>query len=131
MIDDEDDCVIRKKILRHFGKAWESDKRVFALYINEIPMGAPPKEWHEEAFTKIEQLVADGMSINAACAKIADEIASRENIEPKTVEMAYRRYQREIPRERFRHCVAMRDMDGAVEAYRRMTKPTKRKLGLE
>ena len=78
------------------------------------------KDWHEnEDGTFSIRVTIEGK-----------EIAAFENIEPKTVEMTYRRHQREYWHEEFCRCVITKELEGAVTAYKRLTPGSKRKLRL-
>ena len=121
---------IRQIICRRFKNVFESSELAVPIYINGPAIGAPPREWHPNAFDKIEELVDTGLSINEACRKVGEEVASSNNIEPKTVEMTYRRYQREHWYQEFIHYVVTKDMEGAISAYKHLTPASKRKLRL-
>lgn len=129
MIEKTDD-EIRQIIYSRFRHIFDSPELVVAIPMNGLAMGAPPREWIPKAIDKIDELVDSGLSKNEACRRIADEIAAFENIEPKTVEMTYRRHQREHWYHRFCHYVITKDIEGAVTAYKRLTPASKRKLRL-
>jgi uncharacterized protein YoaH (UPF0181 family) len=122
--DDE----ISKIIYSRYHHIFDSKELVVAIPMSGPAMGAPPREWIPKAVDKIEELVDSGLSKNEACRRIADEIAAHENIEPKTVEMTYRRHQREHWYYEFCHCVITKDLEGAVTAYKHLTPASKRKL---
>ena len=124
--DDEN----RQLIYSRFQHIFDSPELVVAIPMIGPAIGAPPREWIPKAVDKIEELVDSGLSKNEACRRIAEEIAAHENIEPKTVEMTYRRHQREYWHEEFCRCVITKDLDGAVTAYKRLTPASKRKLRL-
>lgn len=129
MIEKTDD-EIRQIIYSRFQHIFDSPELIVAIPMNGPAMGAPPREWIPKAIDKIEELVDSGLSKNEACRRIADEIAAFENIEPKTVEMTYRRHQREHWYYKFCHYVITKDIEGAVTAYKRLTPASKRKLRL-
>jgi len=129
-MNEKTDDEIRQIIYSRFRHIFDSPELVVPIYINGPAMGAPPREWQPKAIDKIEELVDSGLSINEACRKVAEEISAAENIEPKTVEMTYRRYQREHWYQEFLHYVATKDMESAISAYKHLTPANKRKLHL-
>ena len=126
---DESDEEIRQKIYQRFQHIFESS--VLVIMIPVQTMGAPPRDWIPKAIDDIEILIDSGLSINESCRQVAEEIASTNNIEIKTVEMTYRRHQREYWHEEFCRCVITKDLDGAVAAYKRLTLKSKEKYGLD
>ncbi len=130
MTEDSDEDV-RRKIEQRFARVLNNPCIVLEVELDGVPMGAPHKEWHDKAFQRIDELRSNGLSINEACRQVAADISRRNNIEPRTVEMAYRRHQREFWCYEFSKCIIMKDIEGAVEAYRHLTKHNKRKLGLK
>jgi len=127
---DEGDEEIRQKIYHRFQHIFDGPTLVVAIPMIGPAIGAPPREWIPEAIDKIEELIDSGISINEACRRVAKDIAAANNIEPKTVEMTYRRHQREHWHDDFCRCVITKDLDGAVTAYKRLTPASKRKLRL-
>ena len=122
---------IRLIIYSRYQHIFDSPELVVAIPMVGPAMGAPPREWIPKAIDDIEQLVDSGLSINESCRKVAKEIAAAENIEPKTVEMTYRRHQREHWYVEFCRCVITKDLDGAVTAYKRLTPDCKRKRRID
>lgn len=125
---EETDDEIRERIYSRYQHIFDSPKLVVAIPMNGPAMGAPPREWIPKAIDEIEAMVESGMAINKACGHVADKIAKAQNIEPKTVEMTYRRHQREHWYLEFCHCVITKDLEGAVTAYKHLTPASKRKL---
>ena len=130
-MSNESDEEIGRKILNQFPNTFNAPTSVFPVLLNDPAMGAPPRDWIPIAMSRIEDLIDAGMSKNKACRKVADEIAKDQNIKPETVEMTYRRYQREHWYEEFCRCVITKDLKGSVAAYKRLTPTSKRKLGLK
>ncbi len=116
---------IRKKIFLRFQHIFESP--VLVIMIPVQAMGAPPRDWIPKAIDKIEELIDSGLSINESCRKVAREVAVENNIEAQTVEMTYRRHQREYWHEEFCRCVITKDLEGAVTAFKRLTLKSKQK----
>ena len=129
MIEKTDD-EIRQIIYSRFQPIFDSPYLVVTIPMGDPTIGAPPREWIPIAIEKIEDLIKTGTTINEACRRVADEIAAVENIEHQTVEMTYRRHQREYWHEEFCRCVITKDIEGAVTAYKRLTPASKRKLRL-
>jgi len=121
---------IKEIIYSRFQHIFEDSTLVIAIPKNGPTMGAPPRGWIPKAIEEIEALIETGMPINKACALVADKIAQGQNIEPKTVEMTYRRHQRVYWHEEFCRCVITKDLDCAVTAYKRLTPGSKHKLKL-
>ena len=126
---DEVDEEIRQKIYIRFQRIFESPALVIMIPVQA--MGAPPREWISKAIDDIEELIDSGLSINESCRRVAAEIAATNNIEPKTVEMTYRRHQREYWHEEFCRCVITKDLEGAVTAFKRLTLKSKEKYDLD
>jgi uncharacterized protein YoaH (UPF0181 family) len=126
---DEVDEEIRQKIYLRFQRIFESPALVIMIPVQA--MGAPPREWIPKAIDDIEELIDSGLSVNESCRRVAEEIAATNNIEPKTVEMTYRRHQREYWHEEFCRCVITKDLEGAVTAFRRLTLKSKKKYDLD
>lgn len=97
---------------------------------DELSYRYPHDRWHKDAFTEIEALREQGKTINEACRLVGEKIYRQWNIKKRTVEAAYRRHRREYYRYEFMRCLVMQDLDGAVKAYKQLTKPIKRELGL-
>ena len=126
---DERDCEIRRKIYQRFQYIF--DGPMLAVAIPVPAMGAPPRDWIPIAIDKIEELIDTGLSKNESCRRVAKDIAAANNIEPQTVEMTYRRHQRDHWHEEFCRCVITKEIDGAVRAYKHLTLNSKRKYNLE
>ena len=130
---DESDEEIKAKIKLHFDQILDHPPPVFLSEpeeYDELDYWYPHDKWHKDAFTEIEALREQGMTINEACRSIEDKTCSRWNINWGTVEAAYRRHKREFYRYEFKRCLVMQDLEGAVKAYKQLTKHEKRKLGL-
>ena len=125
---EEADDELSEKIYSRYQHIFDSKELVVVIPMVGPAIGAPPREWIPKAIDKIEELIDSGLSKNEACRRIADEISAHENIEPKTVEMTYRRHQREYWHEEFCRCVVTKNLEGAVTAYKRLTAASKRKL---
>ena len=130
-MSNESDEEIGRKILNRFSHIFNGPTLAVEVNSNDPAMGAPPRDWIPNAIDQIEDLIDAGMSKNKACRKVADEIAKDQNIKPETVEMTFRRYQREHWYEEFCRCVITKDLKGSVAAYKRLTLTSKRKLGLK
>ncbi len=129
-MNEKTDDEIRQIIYSRYRHIFDSPVQVFPISMNGPAIGAPPREWIPKAIDKIEELVDSGLSKNEACRRIAEEIAAAENIESKTVEMTYRRHQREHWYHEFCHYVITKDIEGAISAYKHLTPANKRKLRL-
>jgi len=125
---DECDENFRQKIFQRFHHIFESPDLVVMIPVQA--MGAPPRKWIPKAINDIEELIDSGKTINESCREVARKIAAANNIESQTVEMTYRRHQREYWHEEFCRCVITKDIEGAVTAYKRLTPASKRKLRL-
>jgi hypothetical protein len=130
-VTDENDDEIRQIIYSRYQHIFDNPELVVAIPMVGPAMGAPPREWIPKAIDKIERLIDSGLSINEACRKVEKGIIASENIAPKTVEMTYRRYQREYWNEEFCRCVITKDIEGAVTAYKRLTPAIKRKRRID
>ena len=129
-MQEEPDEAIRQKIYIRFRHIFDSPVLVVAIPMQGPHIGAPPREWIPNAIDKIEELIESGLSINESCRRVGKEIAAHENIEPKTVEMTYRRHQREYWHEEFCRCVITKNLEGAVTAFKRLTLKSKQKYDL-
>ena len=127
---EETDDKIRERVFSRYKHIFDSKEFVVAIPMIGPAIGAPPREWIPEAIDKIEELIDSGISINEACRRVAKDISAANNIEPKTVEMTYRRHQREHWHKEFCRCVITKDLDGAVTAYKRLTPASKRKRSI-
>ncbi len=126
----ESDAEVRAKIVERFGDVL--NRFAGNMYVDDslFAMGRPPAEWHAEAFARIDELQATGMTVNGACRKVAEDAVPRHGSSDNMI-MIYRRHQREAPLEQFRDAVICGDLDRAVRGYRDLTLCSKRKLGLE
>jgi len=129
-MSNESDEEISRKILNRFSHIFNGPTLAVEVNSNDPAMGAPPRDWIPIAMSRIEDLIDAGMSINKACRKVGDEIAKDQNINPNTVEMTYRRHQREHWYHEFCHYVITKDIEGAISAYKHLTPANKRKLRL-
>jgi hypothetical protein len=127
-VTDESDEEIKQNICKRFQHIFDSP--VLVVSIPVPAMGTPLREWIPKAIDDIEELIDSGLSINESCRRVAKEIAAANNIEPQTVEMTYRRHQREYWHEEFCRCVITKDLDGAVTAFKRLTLKSKQKYNL-
>ena len=123
------DDKIRQKIYERFQHIFESPSLVIVIPVQAI--GSPPRDWIPKAVEDIDKLINTGLSINESCRRVAEQIVSTNNIEPKTVEMTYRRHQREFWHEEFCRCVITKDLDGAATAFKRLTLKSKQKYDLD
>lgn len=131
--ENESDEEIRERIIRRLGHILERPPPVYLSPPSEWEKPDaefPHQRWHKEGFAEIEALREQGKSINEACHLVGRKICERWNIELLTVEVAYRRHRREYYRYEFKRCMIMQDLDGAVKAYKQLTKPIKQELGL-
>ena len=130
---DESDGEIEAKIRQHFQHILDHPPPEISgelIEYDHLAYWYSHEKWHEEAFTEIEALCEQGTSINEACCLVGEKICRQWNIEPQTVQAAYRRHRREFYRYEFKRCLVWQDIPGAVKAYKQLTKPIKRELGL-
>ena len=110
-MSEKTDDEIRQIICTRYQHIFKSPYFGVAIPMTEPAMGAPPREWIPKAIYNIDELIETGLSINESCLRVANEIAAHNNIEIKTVEMTYRRHQREHWHEEFCRCVICSNSD--------------------
>ena len=60
---EETDDEIRQIIYSRFKHIFDSPKLAVPIHINGPAMGALPREWHPNAFDKIEELIDTGIRV--------------------------------------------------------------------
>jgi hypothetical protein len=130
-INNSTDEELGKLIYSRFQHIFDSHELVLEIPVPGPHIGAPPREWIPKAIDDIEELIDSGFSINESCRRVAKEVAAANSIETKTVEMTYRRHQREYWHEEFCRCIITKDLESAVTAFKRLTLKSKQKYHLD
>ena len=131
---DENDKTILKKIRARYGEHLDGSPKITHLFVVDAsPFGRPHADWHDEAFRRVDDLrECDNLSTEDAAEQVAPDYIEKGLIKDiSTFLRTYWRYRNRNAQADFLSALANEDEEGAIDAYKRMSKPIRKKLGLD
>lgn len=131
---DENDKTILKKIRARYGEHLDGSPKITHLFVVDAsPFGRPHADWHDEAFRRVDDLrECDNLSTEDAAEQVAPDYIEKGSIEDiSTFLRTYWRYRNRNAQADFVLALANEDEEGAIDAYKRMSKPLRKKRGLD
>ena len=130
-MNEETDDEIREKIRIRF-KDFFDGKLHLVVIDGIIPDGRPYDEWHDEIVKRIDEIrETENISAAKAGKLISAPYLIDHNVTFESFMSAYWKRKRERSEERFMRALSRRDMEATVDAYKKLSKGSKQKLGLK
>lgn len=89
--------------------------------------GRPREGWRIEAYERVHALHEQGMTVDCACHRVFPDYKQHNRTKDAFI-AGYWTHRRETSKDQFCSAILAGDFDAAVEAYKRLTAHTKRKL---
>jgi len=130
-MNEETDDEIREKIRIRFYEFFGG--KLHLVVIDGVKSGGRPyEEWHDEILQRIDKIrKTEEISADKAGNQIAEPYLKKHNVTFKSFMAAYWCRKRERSEERFMRALSKRDMEATVDAYKKLSKDSKQKLGLK